>query len=279
MKRKRVGEPTGTSQQEQSPVTVAATDLWDPFQYLNKEPTEMCLSTVRRQILELNDCRPPGSFVVPEEHDITHIHVLVLGPVGTPYDGGFFHFVLKCPADYPSRPPLVRLMTTDSGRVRFNLSVYENGKVCLPLLGTDTGIPSWTRDHSIGSVVTAIRSLLANENPIAEGSAFGVLPALGTWTNSSICYNDVLQHETIRVAVCGTVEDCLSGNSPLPDPLKDEVLKQFSHLYDQYEKAVRERLPMTGCCMNDGYDCVVYQYKTLLTRLQDLRGRVDTMNG
>ncbi|KAH6947058.1 hypothetical protein HPB50_016961 [Hyalomma asiaticum] len=214
MKRKRVGEPTGTSQQEQSPVAVAATDLWDPFQYLNKEPTEMCLSTVRRQIVELNDCRPPGSFVVPEEHDITHIHVLVLGPVGTPYDGGFFHFVLKCPADYPSRPPLVRLMTTDSGRVRFNLSVYENGK-----------------------------------------------------------------HETIRVAVCGTVEDCLSSNSPLPDPLKNEVLKQFSHLYDQYEKAVRERLPMTGSCMNDGYDCVVYQYKTLLTRLQDLRGRVGTMNG
>ncbi|KAH7957071.1 ubiquitin-conjugating enzyme E2 Z [Rhipicephalus sanguineus] len=248
----------------------------DPVQYGKEEPTEECVLTVLRHIAELNEHRHHGVFVEPEDDQVTKIHALVLGPVATPYEGGFFHFVIRCPSDYPSRPPLVRLMTTDSGRVRFHPSIYENGKVCLALLGTDTTGPTWTQNHSIGNVVTAIRWMLANENPVTEGSGFGVLPALGTWLNSDICYNTVLQHETIRVAVCDAVEDCLKGSCPYPNSLRNEVLKHFPRFYGQYEKVVRERLPLTGSFMNDALhgDIAAYQYETLLTRLQDLRKRV-----
>ncbi|KAL1424941.1 hypothetical protein MTO96_019801 [Rhipicephalus appendiculatus] len=115
--------------------------VWDPIEYGKEEPTEECVLTVLRHIAELNDYRFHGVFVEPEDGDVTKIHALVLGPIGTPYEGGFFHFVLRCPSDYPERPPLVRMMTTDSGRVRFHPSIYENGKVCLALLGTDTTGP------------------------------------------------------------------------------------------------------------------------------------------
>ncbi|KAH7957441.1 ubiquitin-conjugating enzyme E2 Z [Rhipicephalus sanguineus] len=275
----RANEATGNGQEKKPPAR-APTAFWDPIQYEDKEPTEKCLSTVVRQIADLEENRPRGVFVEPEDDDVTKIHALILGPAGTPYEGGFFHFVLKCPSDYPSRPPLVRLMTTDSGRVRFHPSLYENGKVCLALLGTDTVGPAWTRYHSIGSVLTIIRSLLDKENPIAEGSAFGVLPAVGTWLNSGICYNTVLQHETVRVAVCDAVEDCLKGTSPCPDTLRNEVLKQFRKLYGQYEKVVKERLPLTGSFMNDAFDggVAMYQYETLLARLQELHERVGTGN-
>lgn len=36
---------------------------------------------------------------------------------GTPYANGFFVFLLAIPADYPSSPPKVKLMTTGGGKV------------------------------------------------------------------------------------------------------------------------------------------------------------------
>jgi ubiquitin-protein ligase len=46
----------------------------------------------------------------------------------TPYEGGFFYFVMKCPDDYPHNPPKVRLMTTGGGTVRFNPNLYKEGR-------------------------------------------------------------------------------------------------------------------------------------------------------
>ncbi len=40
------------------------------------------------------------------------IHALITGPFDTPYEGGFFYFLIRCPPDYPIRPPRVKLMTT-----------------------------------------------------------------------------------------------------------------------------------------------------------------------
>lgn len=59
-------------------------------------------------------------FVLPNENDVTKMHALVMGPFETPYEGGFFHFYVRCPTNYPISPPMVRLMTTGGGRVRFN---------------------------------------------------------------------------------------------------------------------------------------------------------------
>ncbi len=42
------------------------------------------------------------------------IHALITGPFDTPYEGGFFYFLIRCPPDYPIRPPRVKLITTGS---------------------------------------------------------------------------------------------------------------------------------------------------------------------
>ena len=78
---------------------------------------------------------PYGLFVVPDDNDITIVHALITGAFDTPYEGGFFYFILRCPPDYPLRPPRVKLMTTGGGEVRFNPNLYKNGKVCLSILG------------------------------------------------------------------------------------------------------------------------------------------------
>ncbi|XP_077564502.1 ubiquitin-conjugating enzyme E2 Z-like [Haemaphysalis longicornis] len=88
-----------------------------------------------RDIKDLHEQPPPGVFAVPEEQNITKIHGLVVGPSDTPYEGGFFHFLVRCPPDYPIAPPRVRLLTTDGGRVRFHPHLHANGRVCLSMLG------------------------------------------------------------------------------------------------------------------------------------------------
>lgn len=66
---------------------------------------------------------------------VFQIHALITGPFDTPYEGGFFLFLFRCPPDYPIHPPRVKLMTTGNNTVRFNPNFYRNGKVCLSILG------------------------------------------------------------------------------------------------------------------------------------------------
>lgn len=65
--------------------------------------------------------------------------VMIAGPQGTPYAGGLFEFDVFMPLTYPNSPPLVHLRTTGRGSVRFNPNLYNEGKVCLSLLGTWPG--------------------------------------------------------------------------------------------------------------------------------------------
>lgn len=76
-----------------------------------------------------------ASFVVSICLLFFQIHALITGPFDTPYEGGFFYFLIRCPPDYPIRPPRVKLETTGNGRVRFNPNLYRNGKVCLSIIG------------------------------------------------------------------------------------------------------------------------------------------------
>ena len=70
---------------------------------------------------------PPGLFVVPDERDLTLIHALITGSFDTPYEGGFFYFLVRCPPDYPICPPKVKLMTTGGGSAvsYTHLDVYK----------------------------------------------------------------------------------------------------------------------------------------------------------
>ncbi|KAH8041463.1 hypothetical protein HPB51_015825 [Rhipicephalus microplus] len=132
----------------------------------------------------------PGIFISAEEHNVTNIHALILGPPGTPYEGGFFHFLIKCPADYPHSPPRVRLMTTDAGRVRFGPSFYENGKVCLGLLGTSSYGTTWSSSQCLGNVLYTIKSLMTNEDPVTLGSGLRSPPGARNVAERQ----DTLQH-------------------------------------------------------------------------------------
>ncbi|KAH9368111.1 hypothetical protein HPB48_013749 [Haemaphysalis longicornis] len=171
------------------------------------------------------------------------IHALVIGPLDTPYEGGFFHFFIKCPTDYPIAPPRVRLLTTDSGRVRFNPNLYACGKVCLSILGTWSG-PEWSAAQGLGSVLVSIQSLM-NDKPYHNEPGFRKERRPG----DAARYNSIIQHETVRVAVCDTVESCFLDDCILPPALMEKVLENFSDYYDCYQNNMRSQRQLHGTAM------------------------------
>ncbi|KAL3214674.1 hypothetical protein MRX96_034771 [Rhipicephalus microplus] len=67
-----------------------------------KQPSEQCLLRLNEELKDIIDNPVPGVFIEPEKGDITYIHAVIVGPENTPYQGGFFHFVVKCPLRLPS---------------------------------------------------------------------------------------------------------------------------------------------------------------------------------
>ncbi|KAH7934639.1 hypothetical protein HPB51_028994 [Rhipicephalus microplus] len=229
-----------------------------------KKPSEQCLLRLKQDLKNIFDNPLPGVFVEPEEGNINYIHAIIVGPDNTPYQGGYFHFVLKCPLYYPACPPQVHFMTTDGGRVRFNPNLYSSGLVSLSVLGTFHG-PSWNPEMTIQTVLVSIQSLFI-EHPLANEPALG--REFGTWLETTTGYNAKLRFQTLRVAICDALEACLLGNSSYPQVLQQAVMKHFVEQYAKYESAA---------CSQLGDDSSVeesQQHGVLLEQLQDLYGRI-----
>ena len=83
-------------------------------------------------------------FLRYDQERIDVMRALIVGASGTPYAHGAFLFEILFHDDYPQKPPRVRIQTTGHRSFRFNPNLYDNGKVCLSLLGTwgDNWIPN-----------------------------------------------------------------------------------------------------------------------------------------
>ncbi|KAL1430669.1 hypothetical protein MTO96_002275 [Rhipicephalus appendiculatus] len=173
-----------------------------------------CLLRVRRDIAEIKADPPPGVFVAPNESDITRIDAIVVGPADTPYESGFYRFLITCPPGYPMEPPGVRFLTTDAGRVKLHEHLHSDGFVCLSIIGTWDG-PQWSPALSLGSLLVSIQSMLS-EKPEFNRQLW--------WHESGA----TLRHDVVRVAVCDVVEDCLRDDRTYPPALRDGVLTTFA---------------------------------------------------
>ncbi|KAL1435236.1 hypothetical protein MTO96_011158 [Rhipicephalus appendiculatus] len=172
------------------------------------------------------------------------------------------------------RPPRVRLMNTDDQTVSFNPNLYDSGMVCLDILGTSDTF-SWSPAFSISSVLVSIQSLLT-EKPYFNDTHW----SSDERPEECETYGLIVQHETIRVAVCDAVETCLNGSSPCQPFLTDVMVRRFLACFDKYEKAVETKLELTDEEMIDPlcfqtYERGRYDYKTLLARLHTLKPQVE----
>lgn len=94
--------------------------------------------------------------------------------------------------------------------------------------------------------------------------------------NEAYTYFSIIQHETIRVAVCDALEDCLVGRHPCPPPLRQLMMKLFDSWYPYYVEILNAYLGNDGQRLLDpfGDKRPKFQIKRLLTRLKNLKQRV-----
>lgn len=249
--------------------------VWDPLVAFPDTPTRSCLMRIQNDIRNIYADPVPGILVVPDEGEMCLAHALICGPEATPYEGGFFYFLVRFPTNYPIEPPRVRVMTTGGGTVRFNPNLYSNGKVCLSTLGTWSG-PPWSPAQTLSSVLISIQSLL-NEKPYHNEPGFHKEHHEG----DSERYNLYLRHETLRVAVCNNVEskDRLAQRF-MPTKLKMAMLSFFMDYYDHYISVCDRDIGSDGQRMHDPFHnldgCQVFSFSQLKERLGQLRPWVET---
>eukprot|EP01065_Artemidia_motanka_P026481 TRINITY_DN3147_c3_g2_i1.p1 TRINITY_DN3147_c3_g2~~TRINITY_DN3147_c3_g2_i1.p1 ORF type:complete len:295 (+),score=42.02 TRINITY_DN3147_c3_g2_i1:89-973(+) len=213
------------------------------------QPTAACMRRLRSELVEavsVGVCT--DIHIVPDEQDLTHVTAMIVGPQGTPYEGGFFHFDVRFPPDYPYAPPAVKLVTTDMGRVRFNPNLYANGKVCLSTLGTWNG-PQWTSGQSLRSVLISIQSLM-NDAPYHNEPGFEHEQCPG----DAARYSRRVRHETLRVAVCGMMENPTWSYLPESEPLSAAMRAVFAAKLPYYRAVIAQEAKHNGCEFEDPFN-------------------------
>ena len=106
------------------------------------EPRDMTAKFMRRVSKEnkiLQSSLPEGVFVRTWERRLDLLRILMVGPEGTPYEFAPFVFDLRYDASFPNSPPVVFFHSWTGKDTRINPNLYENGTVCLSLLGTWNG--------------------------------------------------------------------------------------------------------------------------------------------
>lgn len=83
-----------------------------------------------------------------------HWEAFIIGPQGTPFEGGFFKFDINFPADYPASAPELICRTPI---LHFNF--YSSGRVCV-----DT-ISKWVPTMNIHGLLVTVCALMACPNP------------------------------------------------------------------------------------------------------------------
>ncbi|KAK6390495.1 hypothetical protein LTR65_005619 [Meristemomyces frigidus] len=165
----------------------------DAARVQNQAPNRMkCLSL---QIANLMTSLPPGIFIRHCASRLDVMKILIIGPKGTPYESGLFEFDLFCPSNFPNSPPSMKFRTTGAGQVRFNPNLYNDGKVCLSLLGTWSGEPWQAGKSTILQVLVSIQAMNFCDEPWYNE------PGTSSDRSASLRYNLGLQGYTVQHAM------------------------------------------------------------------------------
>lgn len=120
---------------------------------------------VRKEHKLLKTALPPGVWIRLFEDRSDLLSVMIEGPKKTPYEDGMFLFDIQLGKDYPATPPLCHYISYCSDRLNPNL--YEDGKVCVSLLGTWSGRGSemWGPESTLLQVIVSIQGLILVSEP------------------------------------------------------------------------------------------------------------------
>ena len=100
--------------------------------------TSVATQRLRKELKALQKEPVANIRATPHESNVLEWHYVIEGGMGTPYEGGWYHGVVKFPKEYPFKPPSIE-MHTPNGRFK------TNTKLCLSMsdFHPETWNPLW----------------------------------------------------------------------------------------------------------------------------------------
>ncbi|XP_050346248.1 (E3-independent) E2 ubiquitin-conjugating enzyme isoform X4 [Nymphalis io] len=176
-------------------------------------------SAVKREIKLLKSDLPPGVWVRGYEDRIDLVSVMIAGPDRTPYEGGLFVFDVQLGGEYPRAPPLCHYHSYCSDRLNPNL--YEDGKVCVSLLGTwsGRGVEVWGKDSSLLQVIVSLQGLILNAEPYFNEAGYEKQKGTQQGRENSRMYNEMVLLKLVQ-----SMTKMLMNP---PEPFREEILQHL----------------------------------------------------
>jgi ubiquitin-conjugating enzyme E2 Z len=257
-------------------------EAWDPMTITTITPDPRSLKRRVKEVADLIENPIDGVQIIQDENCMHFIHVLIDGVKDSPYEGGFFYFLMAYPENYPFTPFKVKFMTTGVGQVRFNPNLYNCGKVCLSILGTWSG-PEWSAAHNLRSTIISLQALM-NETPLINEPGYDKAP-----TEKIKAYNNYVHHETHRIAVISNIETSLAilvdgkkdsdaaSKTQMPTEFRKYMLSEFFKKYDSYVKECTKKTALDGKEFESAFirNCTnKYKYEQMIKEMKELYPKV-----
>eukprot|EP00501_MAST-03F_sp_TOSAG23-6_P000685 GSMAST32.ASY1.ANO1.712.1 assembled CDS len=156
----------------------------------SKTASPMAKLLLMKQLKELSSDPPEGVEVwLEDDADLFKWSCSIIGPPGTPYEGGIFTCLLEFPPDFPNMPPKMIFQTNI-----WHPNIYSDGRVCISILhppGTDSHNPEelaeerWRPILGVEAILVSVISMLADPNDNSPAN----IDAAVQWRKDRAGYN------------------------------------------------------------------------------------------
>ncbi|CAJ0599510.1 unnamed protein product [Cylicocyclus nassatus] len=163
----------------------------DPQDHSESLANRKFYSTVFKEHKMLAQHVPDSIHVHAFANRLNVLHVIIMGPSGTPFDSTPFYFIFKLGSDYPEKPPEVTYVAYSQEQLNPNL--YQNGKVCTSLLGTwsGQGVETWNPAKSnLLQVLLSIQALILVPEPYYNEAGYETRKQQTEMADRSKRYNE-----------------------------------------------------------------------------------------
>ena len=108
------------------------------------------INRIQQELIEIKKNPPTNCSASPiNDDDLFHWQGTIIGPTGTPYEGGIFFLNILFSNEYPFKPPKINFITKI-----FHCNISRTGNICLDLLKDE-----WSPALNITQILLSITSI------------------------------------------------------------------------------------------------------------------------
>ncbi|CAG9807710.1 unnamed protein product [Chironomus riparius] len=199
---------------------------------------------VQKEHKLLKNSLPSGVWTITFEDRLDLLSVLIQGPTKTPYEDGLFAFDIQLGHDYPKSPPLCHYISYC--RDRLNPNLYEDGKVCVSLLGTwsGRGTEIWCPNSStLLQVIVSLQGLILVDEPYYNEAGYEKQRGTQQGKENSRMYNEMV--------VLKLVQSMTKLISSPPEVFGDIIQEHFRRNGENFYYRIKSWMELSGNNSND----------------------------